>query len=379
MILARRRADAKAAPRVSNPSSVTPAPKLQKPHPDFPLFPHQTGRWAKKVKGKTVYFGYLKDDPDGQKALEAWLDQKDAILAGRKPRVAGSGYTVKQAINDFLNAKKLLVRSGEMKERTHAEYVRAGNRAADVLNRTRLVQDLDAEDFRMLRDSIAKHYGAVALGNEIQRIRTIFRFCYEEGKIDRPVRFGSMFKKPSASTLRKARARAGLRMFEAEELRRIIDAARPAVEGDGSTGGELRFRTDRHCEPAQGSPGSGRRMGQLPAAEDRNPATVPTVARDHYSRARGDPQSPQADRHRARRHGVQSPHAATFGPVAERARRIPRWFPMRSAPSSVRCSSNSTSTATGLSTRCDTASRPSPKRRATCPPSSTSWATSTPA
>ena len=31
--------------------------KAQKPYPNFPLFPHQTGRWAKCINRKFYYFG----------------------------------------------------------------------------------------------------------------------------------------------------------------------------------------------------------------------------------------------------------------------------------------------------------------------------------
>ncbi len=48
------------------------AKKPAKPYPDFPLFLHQTGPWAKKVRGVMHYFG---TEPGAAPAK--YLDQRD--------------------------------------------------------------------------------------------------------------------------------------------------------------------------------------------------------------------------------------------------------------------------------------------------------------
>lgn len=91
-------------------SHSTPSAKPAKPYPDYPLFAHAAGVWPKKIRGKLYYFGPW-DDPDG--ALTKYLEQKDALHAGRKPRPDSEGLTVKALANDFLNHKKARLETGE--------------------------------------------------------------------------------------------------------------------------------------------------------------------------------------------------------------------------------------------------------------------------
>jgi integrase len=194
--------------------------KPPKPRPDFPLFYHQTGGWAKKVRGKIHYFG-----KDWQKAEARWLADRDYLLAGRTPPLHRDGLTVRDLCNKFLSSKKLLMDSGELSPRTWGDYYMTCEGMVEAFGKTRLVSDLAGADFEKLRAAFAKTLGPVALGNEIQRVRTVLKFAYDEELIEKPVRFGSSFKKPSRKSMRKARHAAGSRMIEAADLRQLIDAA----------------------------------------------------------------------------------------------------------------------------------------------------------
>ncbi|HEV3437994.1 MAG TPA: tyrosine-type recombinase/integrase [Gemmata sp.] len=194
--------------------------KSKKPYPDFPLFLHQTGQWAKKVRGKLFYFG---KDPDA--ALKKWLDEKDDLKAKRTPRARGDGLTVRVLANAFLNAKTSLLNSDELSPRTWRDYYATCETLVEVFGKEQPVSMLNGADFERLRTKLATTRGAVALGNEIQRVRSIFGYAWDETLIDKPVRFGASFKKPSRKAIRKARNERGSRMVEAEDLRKLIDTA----------------------------------------------------------------------------------------------------------------------------------------------------------
>lgn len=194
--------------------------KPAKPYPGFPLFLHGSGQWAKKILGRTLYFG-----KDADEALKKYATERDDLHAGRTPRLHPEKVTVRDLVNRFLTSKKTLLDSGELSHRTFNDYHATGERLIKGLGRERLVDDLAGTDFERLRARIAKKRGPVSLGNEVQRIRTMFKYAFVEGVIERPVRFGSTFRKPSRKLLRRARHEAGTRMIEAEDLRKLLEAA----------------------------------------------------------------------------------------------------------------------------------------------------------
>jgi integrase len=214
---------------MSKSNSIKPRARSKpaKPYPDYPLTPHNNGKWVKKIRGQLYYFGTW-EDPDG--ALKSYLDQKDALHAGRRQSDNPEGLSVFTLCGKFLTTKKRLLEAGELSVHSFADYTRVCQLLIKNFHKNRLVADLCPDDFERLRTSMAKRLGPVKLGNEINRIRVVFNFGLKNGLLAKPMIYGEGFKRPSKKTLRKHRAEQGPKMFEAEEIRRMLGAATQPLE-----------------------------------------------------------------------------------------------------------------------------------------------------
>jgi hypothetical protein len=186
-----------------------------KPSADFPLFPHKAGYWAKKILGSLRYFGPRWGSPE--EALAEYEEQKEALHAGRTLRQQAQAPTVKDVCNAFLAHKEALVQAGELTPRSWGNYRRTCELLVRQFGKARLAEDLRQEDFAALQARMAKRWGPVRMGVEIQYVRSVFRYAVESGLLARPVVFGPGFARPSAKTLRLARAKKGPQMFEAHD------------------------------------------------------------------------------------------------------------------------------------------------------------------
>ena len=105
------------------------------------------------------------------------------------------------------------------------EYFATCERVVKTFGIKRLVDDLRPDDFDKLRANATKKWGIHRVAGEVQRVRTVFKFGFDAGHIEKPVRFGPTFKKPSKAAFRKAKTANGPSMLEAAEVRQLLDAA----------------------------------------------------------------------------------------------------------------------------------------------------------
>ncbi|MCA9198386.1 MAG: tyrosine-type recombinase/integrase [Planctomycetales bacterium] len=214
----------------ANSTGAAGKSKPKKPHPDFPLFAHANGQWAKKVRGKLRYFGPWNDP---NKKIKKKKKQKDDLLAGREPRIQAEGVTVNDMCNHYLTAREQDVRDRELSPRSFDDLLAECNRLVRFFGKDRLVADLMPDDFLALRSSLTTgkrgEVSKTTLANMINRQKSIFRWAYLNDLIDRPVKFGTGFDRPSERQIRKERNEVGPRMLEPEQIHAMLDEALPAM------------------------------------------------------------------------------------------------------------------------------------------------------
>src|SRR5262245_39707127 len=94
---------------------VKPPPRPKKPYAEFPLAPHTSGKWMKKIRGHIHYFDawatrvdsdLVRVPGDGAKgAEEEYNAVRDDLHAGRTSRVKRDELTVADLCNHFRTAK----------------------------------------------------------------------------------------------------------------------------------------------------------------------------------------------------------------------------------------------------------------------------------
>jgi len=223
-----------------SPSRKAAIDRPPKPYKDFPLGPANNGCWQKKIRGKIHYFGHwgrvvkgkmerLPDD-GWEAALALYKTQANDLHAGRTPSpTGGEGLTVKGLCNRFLTSKLRNLERGKITPLTFRAYRAVTDRLIATFSKSRLVDDLRPNDFETLIAGMRKNWGPVRLGSEVVRTKTVFKYAIDNRLIDKAVHYGTEFKKPSKTVIRKHRAASGPKLFDASEILALLDVASPQL------------------------------------------------------------------------------------------------------------------------------------------------------
>jgi integrase len=132
---------------------------------------------------------------------------------------------VKDVANHYLNAKMEQRDSGELSPRTFNDYKLIIDGLVAGFGKGRLVADLGPSDFASLRTKLSKTNGPARLSVIVQVIRSAFKFAFDSDLLDRPVRTGPQFKQVNKKTMRLHKAKQGVKLFSAEEIRALVEGA----------------------------------------------------------------------------------------------------------------------------------------------------------
>ena len=194
---------------------------MTKPHNDCPLFAHQNGQFAKKIKGKLHYFGTDKD-----KAVAAYLAKKEYLHAGIAPPTECD--TIGDLLDAFMEGKQQALESGELAPRTFKEYETVCDVIAETIGKRRAIEQLTPADFTKLRRRLStKKNGEPASPVSVKRLLTFARmpFYFANEELGASIRYKKALRTPPAKVIRAARDAIGERLFQPEEIQTIVKAA----------------------------------------------------------------------------------------------------------------------------------------------------------
>jgi site-specific recombinase XerD len=140
--------------------------KPQKPYPEFPLYAHSCGKWARKIGG--------------------------------------------------------LVASGELSERSYQDYRRSLKRFAAFIGLDRNLENLEPADFSRYKFDFARTNNPVSTGNEVTRIKTCLKWLFKS-KHCREIETGPDFCKPSAKVARRHKRAMGEKLFSPAQIQTMLD------------------------------------------------------------------------------------------------------------------------------------------------------------
>lgn len=207
--------------------------KPEKPTPDFPLFPHSSGQWAKKIKGSMRYFGPW-DNPDA--ALTLYESEKKAWELNINPRTMTivpmlgnkNDLSISDGINLFLDYVEQKVKQSELSNRSYRDYKGSCQRVLQVIPRSFPINGMTTQQWAKIEQSLRDGLNPTTAGNHINRVLICFKWLKDNRLIQEPY-YGTAMKRPSKAKIRIAKKSSGKRWFDRDEILSLLAGARPSI------------------------------------------------------------------------------------------------------------------------------------------------------
>jgi hypothetical protein len=243
---------------VANSTRRKPATKPKKPYRDFPLSFHPSGRLCKKINGDLHYFGRWAVVKEGvlttvdnladamAAAVREYDDNRDRLQAGRSRRKKAEGVTVAELCNSFLRVKDARLNSAELSPESFRDYHEVCRLVVAFFGGSTAIAQLDPADFDDFRawltkphtvdGKLKKPHGVHRLAKDIRVTRMLLKHAEDTDLMERSFRkvVGSNFCEPDIKAKRRSarlsKQKHGQKHFDADELRKLIDAADPVMK-----------------------------------------------------------------------------------------------------------------------------------------------------
>jgi integrase len=225
--------------------------KPAKPYEGYPLFAHNNGQWAAKIRGKLHYFGAWANPAA---ASAKFLKDRDYLFAGVVPPtqfastpIASGEHTVADLLDTFLGPKDWALKAGDITQDTFDEYESVCDVMAAWGKRLEL-KALKAADFQRLRIALrqgkTKQLGLVTVKRRLNIAHMVFKSARKLGVT---VDYFDDPRLPSARSLREAQ-NSKIRMFTSAQVREIVTAATGEIKGMVLLGINCGFGPKDRCD-----------------------------------------------------------------------------------------------------------------------------------
>jgi hypothetical protein len=175
--------------------------------------------WAKKIRGKTHYFGRIEDG--WQAAEDLYNRKREDLHAGRKPRDNDDQNTVANLCDSCLAAGEVRVDNGEIRRTSWEDSLECAKLFAGFLGKTRSIDSLRVLDFEEFRNHLVKRFNVTTVAGHIARIKAMLQWAYDVELLDAPICTGANFKRPPASQFRRHRSSKPAQSYQPGEVHRL--------------------------------------------------------------------------------------------------------------------------------------------------------------